>query len=258
MEKYSLLNEEEALRYDRHLKMPQIGESGQVVMKNASVFIVGAGGLGSASAFYLAAAGIGRIGIVDSDRVELSNLQRQILHATSNIGEPKVASATAKLLDLNPNISIESFHIKIQKDNVRDILQDFQIIIDATDNFETRYVLNDACVEMGKPFIFGAVFQFYGQMGVFDARENACLRCVFRNEPDDQPDSLNEKPGILSPLPGVIGTLQAIEAIKIILGLGKPAIGRLILFDGLDMTFQEIQFQKDPSCPICGEGKLPE
>jgi molybdopterin/thiamine biosynthesis adenylyltransferase len=255
MENHTQLSKEETVRYDRNLKVPQIGRSGQLLLKNASVMIVGTGGLGSASTLYLAAAGIGRIGIVDSDQVELSNLQRQILHATSNIGEPKVSSAKKKLLDLNPNITIETFHTRISEDNAKNILKDFQIVVDATDNFETRYVVNDACVELGKPFIFGAVFQFYGQMGIFDARKNACLRCIFKNTPDGQTETSFERPGIVSPLPGLIGTLQAIEVIKIILNTGKPTIGRLLLFDGLDMSFQEIHFQKDPACPVCGEGK---
>jgi adenylyltransferase/sulfurtransferase len=245
------LTEEEKIRYDRHLKVPQIGAAGQLMMKNASVLIVGTGGLGSASALYLAAAGIGRIGIIDHDCVELSNLQRQIIHATANLGEPKVVSAEKKLVDLNPNIEVDPLHLRIDSENAKEILGKYQIIIDATDNFETRYVVNDACVELEKPFIFGAVFQFYGQMSVFDASKNACLRCIFRNTSDDQTGLTLEKPGIVSPLPGMIGTLQAIEAIKIILGVGKPAIGRLLLFDGLDMTFQEIQIQKDQSCPVC-------
>jgi adenylyltransferase/sulfurtransferase len=246
------LNSSEKTRYIRHFNVPEIGESGQLKLKNASVLIVGAGGLGSASSLYLTAAGIGKIGMVDSDKVELSNLQRQILHSMKSIGTPKVDSARDRLQGLNPSVEIVGIYERITTETVKEIFSDYSIVIDATDNFETRYLLNDVCVQTKKPLIYGAIFQFYGQLSVFDAEKGPCFRCVFREIPTDEVIQANRGIGIVSPVPGVIGTLQAVETIKLILKIGTPSIGKLMLFDGLQMLFQQISVRKDPNCPVCG------
>lgn len=247
------LSTDERIRYSRHLNIPEIGESGQLKLKNSSVLIIGAGGLGSASSLYLAAAGIGRIGIVDSDEVELSNLQRQILHDMSVLGKSKVESAQNRINALNPEIEIIGYHSRVDKHIDRDLFNDFPIVLDATDNFDTRYLLNEICKEKGKIFVYGAIYQFFGQMSVFDAARGPCFQCVFRNVPSQEFAKANQGLGVVGALPGTIGTMQAIETIKLILDIGNPAIGRLILFDGLEMRFQEIQTKKDPACPVCGE-----
>ena len=247
------LNNEEKIRYTRHLNVPEIGEAGQLKLKASSVLIIGAGGLGSASSLYLTAAGIGKIGIVDSDRVELSNLQRQIVHTMNSIGKPKVDSARDHLQRLNPSVEIRGFHERIIPATIKEILSDYSIVIDATDNFETRYLLNDACVLTKKPLIYGAIYQFYGQMSVFEAEKGPCFRCVFRELPTEEVVKANRGVGVVSPVPGVIGTLQAVETIKLILKIGTSSIGKLLLFDGLQMQFQEISVRKDPACPVCGK-----
>ena len=246
------LSNNEKARYARHLNVPEIGESGQLKLKEASVLIIGAGGLGSASSLYLTAAGVGKIGIVDSDKVDLSNLQRQIVHSMNSIGSLKVDSAKDRLLGLNPSIEIIGIHERITDKSVKEIIASYSIVIDATDNFETRYLLNDACVQTKKPLIYGAIFQFYGQMSVFDSEKGPCFRCVFREIPTEEVILANRGVGVVSPIPGVIGTLQAVEAIKMILNVGTPAFGKLMLFDGLQMQFQQISIRKDPSCPVCG------
>jgi sulfur-carrier protein adenylyltransferase/sulfurtransferase len=249
------LSPEEKIRYQRHLNIPEIGENGQLTLKMASVLVVGAGGLGSASACYLAAAGVGTIGIVDSDKVELSNLQRQILHDSRSIGRFKVESAKQRLNDLNPNVRINTYNLRLLKGMDLSIFEEYPIIVDATDNFETRYFLNEICVQQRKIFIYGSIFQFFGQMSVFDASKGPCFRCVFRNEPSNEYAQANQGLGVVGALPGTIGTLQAIEVIKLILTIGNPAIGRLLLFDGLEMSIQEIITKKDPLCPVCGGSK---
>ena len=246
------LTKDEKIRYTRHFNVPEIGEAGQLKLKEASVLIIGAGGLGSASSLYLAAAGIGKIGIVDSDFVELSNLQRQIVHSMNSIGTPKVGSARERLLGLNPSIEVLGIHERLTADSIQEVFSDYSIVIDATDNFETRYLLNQACVQTKKPMVYGAVFQFYGQLSVFDAEQGPCFRCVFREIPTEEVILANRGVGVVSPVPGVIGTLQAIEAMKLILQVGTPTIGKLMLFDGLQMQFQQISVRKDPSCPVCG------
>jgi len=246
------LTKDEKIRYTRHFNVPEIGEAGQLKLKHASVLIIGAGGLGSASSLYLAAAGIGKIGIVDSDKVELSNLQRQIVHSMNSIGTPKVGSARERLVGLNPSIEVIGILERLTADSIKEIFSDYLIVIDATDNLETRYLLNQACVQTKKPMIYGAVFQFYGQLSVFDAQHGPCFRCVFRDIPTEEVIKENRGVGVVSPVPGVIGTLQAVEAMKLILKVGTPAIGKLLLFDGLQMQFQQISVRKDPSCPVCG------
>ena len=251
--KKAALSAQEKIRYARHLNIPEIGEAGQEVLKDASVLVVGAGGLGSASAYYLAAAGIGRLGIVDSDTVELSNLQRQILHGAATLGMPKAASARKRLADLNADIRIEPVHARVEEDNVADILGDYPIVVDACDNFETRYLLNRACAALGKTFVYGAVYQFYGQMSVFDAQNGPCFQCVFRKQPSQDFMRSNRGVGVVGALPGIIGSLQALETIKLLLGIGSSARGRLLLVDGLALNFQDVRVEKDPNCPVCAK-----
>ncbi len=246
------LSDQEKERYARHLNIPEIGESGQKTLKSSAVLIVGAGGLGSASSMYLAAAGVGRIGIVDSDAVEISNLQRQILHSMQDLGINKAASAQKRLLGINPEISIIPYALRIDQSNIQDLIAPYPIVLDATDNFETRYLINQACVLHHKVFIYGAVYQFYGQMSVFSAIEGPCFQCVFHRTPTQEQIQANRGVGVVGALPGMIGCMQALEAIKLMLGIGAAALGRLILVDGLSMGFQEIQVEKDPQCPICG------
>jgi adenylyltransferase/sulfurtransferase len=247
------LGHEEAVRYSRHLLLPEVGAGGQERLKAAKVLVVGAGGLGSPAALYLAAAGVGTLGLVDSDAVELSNLQRQILHGTGTVGRSKVDSATARLRDLNPHVRVETFKTRLTSHNGLDILRDFDVVLDGSDNFPTRYLVNDGCVLLGKPNVYGAVFRFEGQASVFDAARGPCYRCLY---PDPPPPGLVPscaEAGVLGVLPGLIGTLQALEALKLVLGVGEPLVGRLVLVEGLQVRFRELQLRKDPACPVCGE-----
>src|SRR5260221_2293744 len=247
------LSHDEIRRYSRHLIMPEVGIQGQKKLKAASVLLIGTGGLGSPLALYLAAAGIGRIGLVDYDVVDETNLQRQVIHFTSDVGKSKLESASAKLSDINPYLVIDKHNVPLTSDNALDILKDYDIIIDGTDNFPTRYLVNDACVLLGKPNVYGSIFRFEGQLTVFYAKEGPCYRCLF---PEPQPPGLVPscaEGALLGILPGTIGTLQATEAIKLIIGIGKPLIGRMILYDGLEMTFDTIKLRKNPNCPVCGE-----
>jgi len=247
------LGPEELLRYGRHLILPEVGLEGQRKLKAASVLVVGAGGLGSPLALYLAAAGVGRIGLVDFDRVEESNLQRQILHGTSSVGQPKLDSAAARLSDLNPHVRVEAHEVRLTSENALDILRPFDVVVDGTDNFPTRYLVNDACTLLGKPNVYGSIFRFEGQASVFDARRGPCYRCLY---PDPPPPGLVPscaEGGVLGVLPGVIGVIQGIETIKLILGVGESLIGRLLLFDALALRFRELTLRKDPECPLCGE-----
>ena len=247
------LTAEERIRYSRHLLLPEVGEEGQRRLKASSVLVVGAGGLGSPLAMYLAAAGVGRMGLVDFDRVDASNLQRQVLYGTSDIGRPKLEAARARLADLNPNLRLDLHAARLESANAMEILAPYDVIVDGTDNFPTRYLVNDACALSGKPNVHGSIFRFDGQVSVFDAAKGPCYRCLY---PDPPPPGLVPscaEGGVLGVLPGVIGVLQAIECVKLLLGTGEPLIGRLLLFDALGMRFRELTLRKDPGCPLCGE-----
>lgn len=247
------LNQKEILRYSRHLLIPQVGLSGQEKLKNSSVLIVGTGGLGSPIALYLAAAGIGKIGLVDFDVVDESNLQRQVIHSTSKIGIPKVDSAKAFLEDLNPLVEINTFNVMLSATNIAAIAKDYQIIVDGTDNFSTRYLLNDYCVFTKKPYVYGSIFRFEGQVSVFDAQSGPCYRCIFPSPPPPGVVPTCGEGGVFGVLPGTIGTIQATEVIKLVLDIGEKSIGKLFLFDGLDMSLQSIHLRKNPKCKVCGE-----
>jgi len=246
------LSHEELLRYSRHLTLPDVGLAGQSKLKRARVLLVGAGGLGSPAGLYLAAAGVGTIGIVDFDLVDRSNLQRQILHGTSAIGTPKTESARARLRDINPHVTVETFAERLTSANALDILRGFDLIIDGSDNFPTRYLINDACVLLRRPNVYGAVFRFDGQVSVFDATRGPCYRCLYAEPPPPDLVPSCAEGGVLGVVPGIIGSLQALEAIKLIVGLGEPLIGRLVLFEGRRMQFRELALEKDPECPVCG------
>jgi adenylyltransferase/sulfurtransferase len=247
------LSHEELLRYSRHLTLPDVGLEGQAKLQGARVVLIGAGGLGSPAALYLAAAGVGTLGLVDFDVVDRSNLQRQIIHGTAAIGTPKIDSACARLQDVNPHVQVETFGRKLTSGNAIEILRDFDIVVDGSDNFPTRYLVNDACVLLGKPLVYGSVFRFDGQVSVFYAREGPCYRCLYAEPPPPDLVPSCSEGGVLGVLPGIIGSLQALEAIKLIIGFGESLIGRLVLFDGRRMQFRELALQKDPDCPVCGE-----
>jgi len=244
---------DEFKRYSRHLIMPEVAMEGQARLKQASVLCIGAGGLGSPLAMYLAAAGVGRIGIVDFDVVDFSNLQRQIIHSTADVGRSKLESAKETLLGINPNVQVDTYNTALKSDNALDIIRDYDIVVDGTDNFPTRYLVNDACVLLGKPNVYGSIFRFEGQASVFYAREGPCYRCLYPEPPPPGLVPSCAEGGVLGILPGVIGVIQATETVKLILGKGEPLIGRLLLYDALKMSFRELKLRKDPSCPICGE-----
>ena len=248
------MTNEERIRYSRHLIMPEVGSEGQQRLNAARVLCIGAGGLGSPAALYLAAAGVGKIGIVDLDDVDLSNLQRQILHGTKDVGRKKLDSARDRLRDINPHIDITLHHCRLSAANAADVITDYEIIVDGSDNFPTRYLSNDVCVFARKPNIYGAVFRFDGQSTVFAPHLGGpCYRCLFPEPPP--PDSVPNcaQAGVLGVLPGIIGMIQAIEVIKLILGAGDPLIGRLLHFDALKMKFREFNVRRDPQCPVCGD-----
>ncbi|MGD8792420.1 MAG: molybdopterin-synthase adenylyltransferase MoeB [Anaerolineae bacterium] len=247
------LSHDEIRRYSRHLLLPEVALSGQVQLKQASVLVVGTGGLGSPVALYLAAAGIGRIGLVDFDVVDYSNLQRQIIHGTGDVGRPKLHSARDRIVEINPNVEVVLHEQALDSGNALDIIADYDVVIDGTDNFPTRYLTNDACVLLDKPNVYGSIFRFEGQASVFDARRGPCYRCLFPEPPPPGLVPSCAEGGVLGVLPGVIGTIQATEAIKLILGQGEPLIGRLLLYDALEMSFDEVRLRKNPDCPVCGE-----
>jgi adenylyltransferase/sulfurtransferase len=246
------LSPAEILRYSRHLILPDIGLVGQQRLKAARVLLVGVGGLGSPAALYLAAAGVGTIGLVDWDVVDVTNLQRQIIHGTSGIGRSKLDSARARLLDLNPHVQVETFRARLTSDNALDILGGFDVVVDGSDNFPTRYLVNDACVLLGKPNVYGSIFRFDGQASVFDARVGPCYRCLFADPPPPDLVPSCAEGGVLGVLPGIIGSIQALETIKLIVGVGETLVGRLLLCDARRMQFRELALAKDPDCPVCG------
>lgn len=247
------LSKEDVKRYSRHLIMPEVGVVGQKKLRAASVLLIGAGGLGSPLAMYLAAAGIGRIGLVDYDIVDYTNLQRQIIHGTKDVGRPKLESARARILDINPGVQVDTYNVPLTSENALEIFEPYDIIIDGTDNFPTRYLTNDACVLLGKPNVYGSIFRFEGQASVFYAEEGPCYRCLFPEPPPPGLVPSCAEGGVLGVLPGTIGAIQATEAIKLILGNGTPLIGRLLLYDALNMSFDEVRLRKNPNCPVCSE-----
>ncbi|VAW40992.1 Molybdopterin-synthase adenylyltransferase [hydrothermal vent metagenome] len=247
------LSHEEVERYSRHLILPAVGMAGQKKLKAASILLIGAGGLGSPLAMYLAAAGIGRIGLVDYDVVDVTNLQRQIIHGTKDVGRPKLASAKDRILDINPHTQVDTYEVPLTSDNALELFAPYDIIIDGTDNFPTRYLTNDACVLLGKPNVYGSIFRFEGQASVFYAKEGPCYRCLFPEPPPPGLVPSCAEGGVLGILPGIIGAIQATEAVKLILGEGEPLIGRLLLYDALNMEFDQVNLRKNPDCPICSE-----
>jgi len=246
------LSRDEILRYSRHLLIPEVGLEGQRKLKNSSALIIGTGGLGSPVSLYLAAAGIGRIGLVDYDVVDSSNLQRQVIHGTSTIGKLKVESARAKLLDLNPEIQVDVYNEPYTSENALRIAQDYDIILDGTDNFPTRYLTNDVAVFLGKPNVYASIYRFDGQVSVFYAKEGPCYRCLFPEPPPPGLVPSCAEGGVLGVLPGTVGTLQATEALKVLLGIGEPLIGKLLLYNALDMSFDFVKLKKNPKCRVCG------
>jgi adenylyltransferase/sulfurtransferase len=247
------LTKAELARYDRHLIMPEVGLEGQKKLKNASVLCVGAGGLGSPLALYLAAAGVGRIGIVDFDKVDESNLQRQIIHDTASVGTSKLKSAEKRLKALNPYVNVELHETRLTSANAVELFKKYDVIADGTDNFATRYLVNDACVLTGKPNAYGSIFRFEGQLSVFGLNDGPCYRCLYPEPPPPGLVPSCSEAGVLGVLPGVIGTMQAIEALKIILGIGRPLSGRLMLYDALEQSWRTLKVKKNPACPVCGE-----
>ena len=247
------LTNEEVARYSRHLIMPEVGMDGQLKLKAASVLCIGAGGLGSPVAMYLAAAGVGRIGIVDFDVVDYSNLQRQIIHGTPDVGRPKLDSARDSLAAINPEVRVETHNLALSSGNALDLFREYDIIVDGTDNFPTRYLVNDACVLLGKPNCYGSIFRFEGQASVFGAPGGPCYRCLYPEPPPPGLVPSCAEGGVLGILPGVVGTIQATEAVKLIMGAGEPLIGRFLIYDALRMRFRELKLRKDPDCPVCGE-----
>jgi sulfur-carrier protein adenylyltransferase/sulfurtransferase len=247
------LTPNEVARYSRHLIMPEVGMDGQKRLKASSVLLIGAGGLGSPLGLYLAAAGVGRIGIVDFDVVDFSNLQRQILHGTPDVGRPKLHSARDRLQAINPEVRIDLYETRLTRDNALEMFRPYDLIIDGTDNFQTRYLVNDACVMLKKPNVYGSIFRFDGQASVFYPGKGPCYRCLYPEPPPPGEVPSCAEGGVLGILPGLIGCIQATEAVKLLLGQGEPLIGRLLLYDALQMTFREFKVRRNPKCPMCGD-----
>jgi len=246
------LSQDEITRYSRHLIMPEVGMDGQRRLKQSSVLCIGAGGLGSPAAMYLAAAGVGRIGIVDFDVVDFSNLQRQLLHGTPDVGRSKLASARDRLTALNPHVQIDTYETLLSSQNALELFAPYDVILDGTDNFPTRYLVNDACVLSGKPNAYGSIFRFEGQASVFATKDGPCYRCLYPEPPPPGLVPSCAEGGVLGVLPGIIGVIQATEAIKVMIGIGEPLIGRFLIYDALKMKFRELKLRKDPECPVCG------
>ena len=248
----TILSHDEVQRYSRHLILPDVGMVGLEKLKQASALIVGAGGLGSPVAMYLAAAGIGRLGLVDYDVVDVTNLQRQIIHGTKDIGRPKLESAKERILDINPHVQVDLYEVPFTSANALEIARPYDILIDGTDNFPTRYLVNDVCVLLGKPNAYGSIFRFEGQVSVFAHQDGPCYRCLYPEPPPPGLVPSCAEGGVLGVLPGTVGTLQATEAIKVLLGIGEPLVGRLLIFDALAMDFTTLKVRKNPNCPVCG------
>lgn len=246
-------SEKQIERYSRHIILPEVGGKGQKKLLESKVLIVGAGGLGSPSIYYLAAAGIGTIGIIDADIVELSNLQRQIIHSTHDLGKLKVESAKETVLGLNDDVKVITYKERLDSSNIMEIIKDYDIVLDGTDNFPTRYLINDACYLTGKTNIHGSIFRFEGQATVFKPDAGPCYRCLYPEPPPPGAVPSCQEAGVLGVLPGIIGVIQAIETIKVLLDIGSPLIGRLLMYDALTMEFREVRIRKDPDCPLCGE-----
>ena len=247
------LTNEEVARYSRHVILPEVGMEGQLKLKAARVLCIGAGGLGSPVALYLAAAGVGTIGVVDFDQVDYSNLQRQIIHGTPDVGRSKLESAKERLNALNPEVEVVTYEMAVSSQNALELFSGYDLVVDGTDNFPTRYLVNDACVLSGKPNIYGSIYRFEGQASVFATTDGPCYRCMFPEPPPPGLVPSCAEGGVLGILPGVVGTIQATEAVKVILGAGEPLIGRFLLFDALKMRFRELKVRKDPECPVCGD-----
>lgn len=246
------LTREELQRYSRHLLLPEVGAAGQQRLRAARVLLIGAGGLGSPAALYLAAAGVGTIGLVDFDAVDVTNLQRQIIHGTRSVGRPKIESATERLHDLNPGVTVVPHAMRLDSSTALDVIARYDIVVDGSDNFPTRYLVNDACVLLGRPYVYGSIFRFDGQASVFAVPDGPCYRCLYPEPPPPGLVPTCAEGGVLGVLPGVIGSIQALEAIKLILGAGDSLAGRLLLFDALQLRFRELRLRKDPDCPVCG------
>lgn len=241
------------MRYSRHLLIPEVGLAGQQKLRNASVLLIGTGGLGSPAAMYLAAAGVGRIGLVDYDVVDASNLQRQVIHGTAQLGTLKVESARQRILDINPTVQVDVHNVLFTSANALEIAQGYDLIIDGTDNFPTRYLVNDVSVKLGIPNVYGSIFRFDGQVSVFDAEHGPCYRCLFPEPPPPGLVPSCAEGGVLGVLPGIIGSLQASEGIKVLLGIGESLVGRLLLFNALDMRIEFVKLRKDPNCAVCSQ-----
>lgn len=253
------LTDDQRARYSRHLLIPEVGEAGQAKLLGAKVLMIGAGGLGSPAALYLAAAGVGRIGIVDDDVVDASNLQRQVLHDTSRVGMPKTESAKKTLRGLNPDVQVDEHRVRLQRDNALELFRGYDLVIDGSDNFGTRYLVNDACFLLGKPQVHGSIFRFDGQATTFvPGGGRPCYRCLFPEPPPPELAPSCQEAGVLGALPGIIGTIQAVEALKVILGAGEPLVGRLMLYDALEQRFREVKYARDPACPSCGDDPMKE
>jgi molybdopterin/thiamine biosynthesis adenylyltransferase len=249
-----VMTPDQEVRYSRHTMLPEVGEKGQMKLLESKVLCLGAGGLGAPSSLYMAAAGIGTIGLVDDDVVDSSNLQRQVIHATDRIGVAKVESAAQTLTGLNPDVKINGIQERLTSDNVLDIIKDYDLIVDGADNFQTRYLLNDAALRLGKPVIHSSIYRFEGQITVFLGAGEPCYRCLYPEPPPPEEAPSCQEAGVLGVLPGVMGVLQATEAIKLLLGIGKSLSGRLLMYDALNTKFRELKLRRDPKCPTCGEG----
>src|SRR5713226_9038527 len=247
------LSNEEILRYSRHLIMPEVGMEGQLKLKQAKVLLIGTGGLGAPLGLYLAAAGVGRLGLVDFDVLDFTNLQRQVTFATSDVGRPKLEAARERLAGLNPEIQIDTHETKLTSANALEILREYDIVVDGTDNFPTRYLVNDACVLLGKPNVYGSIFRFEGQATVFGYPGGPCYRCLYPEPPPPGLVPSCAEGGVLGVLPGIVGSIQAMETIKLIIGKGSTLVGRLLLFDALGMKFRELKLRRNPECPVCGD-----